>query len=440
MKIFIVSLGCDKNSVDTEMMLGILSSAGHQITYDETEAEVAIVNSCAFIGDAKQESINNILEMAELKKSAKLKMLIVTGCLAQRYQSEIFEEIPEVDAVVGTQSFDRILEAIASVHDGDRCAIMNDLTEPAVCGVKRILTSAPHYAYMKIAEGCDKHCTYCIIPTLRGRYRSVPMDVLVDEAEELASRGVRELILVAQETTLYGMDIYGHKALTELLGRLTEVDGIEQIRLLYCYPEEITDELIETIRNNDKICNYLDIPIQHASDNILGRMGRKTSEQDIRDLVKKLRDAIPDIALRTTLISGFPGETYADYKKACAFVKDMRFDRLGVFTYSAEEGTPAATMKHQVPEWIKRMRRDRIMRLQQGIAFEMAEATVGRKMMVTIEGNLVDEGVYVGRTYKDAPGVDGYVFIKSERSLMSGDRIEVIITEARGYDLCGEEV
>lgn len=440
MKIFFVSLGCDKNSVDTEMMIGVLMEAGHEITYDESEAEAVIVNSCAFIGDAKQESINNILEMAELKRTARLRVLIVTGCLAQRYQDEIFDEIPEVDAIVGTQSFASIAEVLKEAEDNNRCIRINSLSEPAVCGLKRVLTSAPHYAYMKIAEGCDKHCTYCIIPSMRGRYRSIPTEVLIKEAKNLASRGVKELILVAQETTLYGMDLYGEKRLPKLLGELTKVEGIESLRLLYCYPEEITDELIETIRDNDKICNYLDIPIQSGSDKILKAMGRHTTQQDIRELIGKLRSMIPDIAIRTTLISGFPGESYSEHRRTYKFVKDMCFDRLGVFAYSAEEGTPAATMSHQVPEWIKNLRKNSIMRLQKKIAYEMAEQSIGNRYTVTIEGNLVEEGVYVGRTYKDAPSVDGFVFVKSDRNLMSGDRIEVLITEARGYDLCGEEI
>ncbi len=440
MKVLFVSLGCDKNTVDSQMMLGILSDAGHIITYREDEAEAVVINTCAFINDAKQESINTILEMAQLKKTGKVKAIVVTGCLAQRYKEEITENIPEVDAVLGIQSFDRVAEVLKKAWEGEKSYIFDKLDEPAICGKKRILTGATHYAYLKIAEGCNKHCTYCIIPSLRGKYRSVPKEVLIKEANELANKGVKELIVVAQETTVYGTDIYGKKCLPELLHELAQIEGIENIRLLYCYPEEIDDELILTIKNEPKVCNYLDIPIQHASDRILKRMGRKTSEEDIRTLVNKLRREIPDIAIRTTLISGFPGETHRDYVCVKKFVSDMRFDRLGVFTYSAEEGTGAAKMKHQVPGFVKKMRRNGIMKLQQRIAFENARAAVSDEYDVTIEGRLLDDGVYVGRTYKDAPDVDGYVFVTSDRDLMSGDRIRVKITDARGYDLCGEEI
>ena len=373
MKVFFVSLGCDKNTVDSEMMLGILSRAGHEITYDENEAEVVVINSCAFIADAQQESINTILEMAELKKKGTLKHIIVTGCLGQRYKEELQKEMPEVDVILGIQSFDKIAEAIDECEKGTATNQFAELSEAPISGHKRLLTTATHYAYMKIAEGCDKHCTYCIIPFFRGRYRSVPMETLLDEAQDLAERGVRELILVAQETTIYGTDIYGKKSLPLLLKKLAGIDGIENIRILYCYPEEITDELIDTIKNEPKICHYLDMPIQHASDNILSRMARKTSEQDLRDIIAKLRREIPDICIRTTLITGFPGEKASDQRLLKSFVRDIRFDRLGVFTYSPEEGTPAATMPHQVPEWLKRKRRDAIMKLQQQIVFEENE-------------------------------------------------------------------
>ena len=440
MKVFFVSLGCDKNTVDSEMMLGILSENGHEIVYDENEAEAVVINSCAFIADAKQESINTILEMAELKKNGILKLIIVTGCLGQRYKEEIQKEIPEVDVILGIQSFDKVADAISAYEKGKSQNLFANLAEAPIAGHKRLLTTATHYAYMKIAEGCDKHCTYCIIPTLRGRYRSVPMETLVKEATDLAGRGVRELIIVAQETTIYGRDIYGENRLPALLRELTAIEGIERIRLLYCYPEEITDELIQVIKEEKKICHYIDMPIQHASDVILKRMGRHTSEQDLRDIIGKLRREIPDICIRTTLITGFPGETGRDIKILERFVRDCRFDRLGVFTYSAEEGTPAATMPHQVPEWVKRLRRNRIMKLQQSIVFEANEALVGTKLEVMIEGRLPEDEVYVTRSYKDAPGVDGYIFVQSDRDLVSGDLIMVKVTEAKGYDLLATEI
>lgn len=439
MKVYFVSLGCDKNTVDTEMMLGILSEHGHEITYDETEAEAVVINTCAFIADAKEESINTIIEMGEYKKTGKLKVLIVTGCLGERYKDELQSEMPEVDIILGIQSFDKIAQAISDYEAGNIHNVFDDLSLPPVAGHKRLLTTSSHYAYLKIAEGCDKRCTYCIIPTFKGGYRSVPMETLLAEAEDLAARGVKELIIVAQETTIYGKDLYGKKSLSELLKALAKIDGIERLRLLYCYPEEITDELIETIKNEPKICNYIDMPIQHASDEILRRMARRTSEKDLRDIIDRLRSAIPDICIRTTLITGFPGERIKDHKILREFVKDIGFDRLGVFTYSPEEGTYAATLKHQIPEWIKRRRRDDIMKLQQEIVFNKNADAYGTVMDVMVEGKLIEDEVYVTRSYKDAPGVDGYVFVKSDRDLVSGDVLTVRITGAKGYDLEAEE-
>ena len=441
MKVYFVSLGCDKNTVDSEMMLGILDKNGHEITYDEQEAEAVVINSCAFIADAKQESINTILEMAELKKQGKLRHIIVTGCLGQRYKEEIQKEIPEVDVILGIQSFDQVAAVLDKAEAGEKVGNeFADLKSAPISGHKRLLTTATHYAYLKIAEGCDKYCTYCIIPTLRGRYRSVPMETLLSDAEDLVSRGVRELILVAQETTIYGTDIYGEKRLPALLRELAKIEGLDRIRILYCYPEEITDELIKVMKEESKVCNYIDMPIQHASDVILKRMGRKTTEADIRDIIGKLRREIPDICIRTTLITGFPGEKRSDHKKMLKFIEDCRFDRLGAFTYSAEEGTPAATMPHQVPEWLKRRRRDAVMKLQQQIVFEENKALVGTEFDVMIEGRLIEDEVYVTRSYKDAPGVDGYIFVQSDRDLVSGDIIHVCITDAKGYDLVAKEV
>ena len=438
MKITFISLGCDKNLVDSEMMLGQLLEHGYEFTDDETLADVIVVNTCCFIGDAKEESINTLLEMAQLKQNGNLKALIAAGCLAQRYREEIKAEIPEVDAIIGTMAIDKIVEAVEDTVAQKGGEYFRDINDTPVYGKKRVVTTGGHYAYLKIAEGCDKHCTYCIIPKVRGKYRSVPVEVLVKEAETLAEGGVRELILVAQETTLYGQDLYGKKSLPELLHKLAKIDGIDWIRILYCYPEEITDELIQTIKEEPKVCKYLDIPIQHASDRILKRMGRRTSQADLREMIAKLRKEIPEICLRTTLIAGFPGETDEDHQEMLAFVDEMEFDRLGVFAYSQEEDTPAAIMEDQVPEEIKEERREELMALQQAIAFEKAEEMVGKVLTVIVEGKVAEDDVYVARTYKDAPGVDGYVFVDTTANLMTGDMMNVWITGCNEYDLIGE--
>lgn len=438
MNLLFISLGCDKNLVDTEKMLGILGSEGFSFVDDETQADVIVINTCCFIGDAKEESVNTILEMARLKEEGRLKALIVTGCLAQRYKNEITEEIPEVDAVLGTTAYEEIAEAIREALGGEKTFSFSDIDAPVSPATKRLVTTGGHYAFLKIAEGCDKRCTYCIIPYLRGKYRSVPMEQLVREAEELAAQGVKELILVAQETTLYGRDLYGEKKLPELLRRLAAVSGIQWIRLQYCYPEEITDELIETIRTEEKVCHYLDIPIQHASDSILRRMGRRTGNREIRELIAKLRREIPDIALRTTFISGFPGETEKDHEILMDFVNEMEFERLGVFAYSPEEDTPAYSFENQVPDEVKEERRAEIMELQQDIAFDKSEDMKGRVLEVMIEGKVADENAYVGRTYMDSPGVDGLIFVNTGIALMSGDFVRVRVTGALDYDLIGE--
>ena len=438
MKILFISLGCDKNLVDTEMMLGMLTGKGYFITNDENEADVVVINTCCFINDAKEESIQTILEMAELKKSGNIKALIVAGCLAQRYKEEIQQEIPEVDAIVGTTAIDSIVEALEEVLAGNYKNHIEDINRKPVYDKNRMVTTGGHFAYLKIAEGCDKHCTYCIIPKVRGNYRSIPMESLVEEAKNLVEFGAKELILVAQETTLYGKDLYGEKCLPKLLRELCKINGLYWIRILYCYPEEITDELIATIREKEKICHYLDIPIQHASDNILKRMGRRTNQQELRDMVTKLRKEIPDICLRTTLITGFPGETQQDHEELLAFVDEMEFDRLGVFTYSPEEDTPAAVFAEQVEEEVKKDRQADIMELQQEIAFERAEDMVGRSVLAMIEGKVPDEHAYVARTYKDAPNVDGFVFIQTSEELMTGDFVRVKITGSYEYDLIGE--
>ena len=438
MKILFISLGCDKNLVDTEVMLGMLASRGYEMTNDEQEADIIVINTCCFIHDAKEESIQNILEMAEYKKNGSAKALIVTGCMAERYRQEILDEIPEVDEVLGTTAYDRILDAVDAALAGQHEVMTADLDALPLPETKRLVTTGGHFAYLKIAEGCDKHCTYCIIPKIRGNFRSVPMERLLKEAQDLAEQGVKELILVAQETTLYGKDLYGEKSLPKLLRELCKISGIRWIRILYCYPEEITDELIQVMKEEPKICHYLDLPIQHANDTILKRMGRRTSKQELIDIVQKLRKEIPDICLRTTLITGFPGETQEQHEEVMEFIDTLEFDRLGAFTYSPEEDTPAATFEDQIDEEVKEDRQADIMELQQEIAFDKAEDMIGREVLVMIEGQVADENAYVGRTYRDAPNVDGLIFINTDVELISGDFAKVKVTGALDYDLIGE--
>lgn len=438
MKILFISLGCDKNLVDTEVMLGMLASRGYEMTNDEQEADIIVINTCCFIYDAKEESIQNILEMAEYKKNGSAKALIVTGCMAERYRQEILDEIPEVDEVLGTTAYDRILDAVDAALAGQHEVMTADLDALPLPETKRLVTTGGHFAYLKIAEGCDKHCTYCIIPKIRGNFRSVPMERLLKEAQDLAEQGVKELILVAQETTLYGKDLYGEKSLPKLLRELCKISGIRWIRILYCYPEEITDELIQVMKEEPKICHYLDLPIQHANDTILKRMGRRTSKQELIDIVQKLRKEIPDICLRTTLITGFPGETQEQHEEVMEFIDTLEFDRLGAFTYSPEEDTPAATFEDQIDEEVKEDRQADIMELQQEIAFDKAEDMIGREVLVMIEGKVADENAYVGRTYRDAPNVDGLIFINTDVELISGDFAKVKVTGALDYDLIGE--
>lgn len=438
MKILFISLGCDKNLVDTEVMLGMLASRGYEMTNDEQEADIIVINTCCFIHDAKEESIQNILEMAEYKKNGSAKALIVTGCMAERYRQEILDEIPEVDEVLVTTAYDRILDAVDAALAGQHEVMTADLDALPLPETKRLVTTGGHFAYLKIAEGCDKHCTYCIIPKIRGNFRSVPMERLLKEAQDLAEQGVKELILVAQETTLYGKDLYGEKSLPKLLRELCKISGIRWIRILYCYPEEITDELIQVMKEEPKICHYLDLPIQHANDTILKRMGRRTSKQELIDIVQKLRKEIPDICLRTTLITGFPGETQEQHEEVMEFIDTLEFDRLGAFTYSPEEDTPAATFEDQIDEEVKEDRQADIMELQQEIAFDKAEDMIGREVLVMIEGKVADENAYVGRTYRDAPNVDGLIFINTDVELISGDFAKVKVTGALDYDLIGE--
>jgi ribosomal protein S12 methylthiotransferase len=445
-----VSLGCDKNLVDTEMMLGMLTERGHTFTDDETEAEVIVVNTCCFIGDAKEESINTLIELGRQKSEGSCRALIAAGCLAQRYHDEIKEQIPEVDVLIGTMAIDRIAEALDEIGrkvtpEGDdqkeetgHKEYLRDINAVPVAGKRQIVTTGGHFAYLKIAEGCDKHCTYCIIPKVRGNYRSIPMETLLEQAQQLVEGGVKELILVAQETTLYGADLYGEKCLPELLRKLCRISGLYSIRILYCYPEEITDELIQVMKEEPKICHYLDIPIQHASDAVLKRMGRRTDQNQLREMIGKLRKEIPDICLRTTLITGFPGESQEDFEVLYNFVDEMEFDRLGVFTYSQEEDTPAAGFADQIDEETKKDRQAELMELQQEIAFEKANRMKDAVVTAIVEGKVADENAFVARTYKDAPNVDGLIFVYADAELMTGDFVKVKVTGSYEYDLIGE--
>ena len=448
MKIFFVSLGCDKNLVDSEQMLALLLRDGHTITDDESEADVIVINTCCFIGDAKEESIEAILEYAKYKES-NCKALIVAGCLATRYKDEILEEIPEIDAIIGTTSTDKIVEAIDSALKGQETKIFDDINRLPMIEEKRVTSTGGYYEYLKISEGCDKHCTYCIIPKVRGNYRSYPMDYIVKQAEQLAESGVKELILVGQEVTMYGVDLHkgrgkGKKRLAELISKLAKVEGIEWIRLLYCYPEEIDNDLIEVMRTEPKVVRYIDMPVQHVSDSILHMMGRNMTESKILKTIKKLRNAMPDICIRTTLITGFPGETEYDFNVLKDFVNEQYIDRLGIFTYSGEEGTPAAKFTQKVPEEVKQQRKDALMALQQEVSKKINKGFVGQKMTVIIDGYLPEDDVYVARSYRDAPNVDGNVFItlneNDSRELMSGTFLDVVITDSSEYDLIAKTV
>lgn len=440
MKILFISLGCDKNLVDTEFMIGTLREAGHTFTNEEQEAEAIIINSCCFINDAKEESVNAILEMADYKDAGSCKALIVTGCLAERYRNEIIKEIPQVDAVLGTNSYEEIAAALEEVMKGKIYERYHPLEGLPNLSAKRSLTTGGHYAHLKIAEGCNKNCTYCIIPHIRGRYRSVPMEELVEQAGELAGQGVKELILVAQETTLYGVDLYGEKSLHKLLDELEKIPGIQWIRIMYCYPEEIYEDLIRSMQKNKKVCHYLDMPIQHINNEILKRMGRRTTKEELTEKLMYLKKELPDLTLRTTLISGFPGENQEMHEELMYFLNEMEFDRLGAFTYSPEEGTPAAEFADQIEEYQKSVWQEEIMELQEEIIFDKNEEMKGRELWVMIEGKVADGNAYVGRTYRDAPEIDGYIFVNTEETLMTGDFVKVKVTGAYEYDLIGEVI
>ena len=438
-----VSLGCDKNLCDSEAMLGLLAKHNYNITNDEQEADAIIVNTCSFIKDAMEESVNTVLEMAKLKQQ-NLKYLIVTGCMAQRFKDEIFDEIPEIDACLGTSSFDKILDVIEElkardgIENAEEISVYDDIDRLAtITESNKVITSGTFMGYLKIAEGCDKFCTYCVIPHIRGHYRSVPMEQLLKEAEYMASQGIEELVLVAQETTCYGKDLYGEKRLHVLVRELAKIDGIKWIRLMYCYPEEIYDELIDCFKEEPKLLHYIDMPMQHSEDAILKRMGRRTDRASIEAVIGKLRETAPDIAIRTSLIAGFPGETQEDHEALMAFLDEQELDRVGVFTYSREDGTPAATFENQIDEETAEQWRNEIMELQQEISLDKNETFVGKIMQVIIEGYSSDDDVYVGRTYRDAPGVDGLVFVNCDYELMSGQIVDVRINEVGPYDMIG---
>ena len=417
MKLYLESLGCDKNRVDSEKLLSELLGKydGAEVTLDPSEADIAIVNTCSFIGPAKEESINTILDLAEYKKSGRLKKLIVAGCLVERYKDEIRKELPEIDEIASVKDYVRRLDS----------------------QMKRVESGERFTRYLKIAEGCDKYCSYCIIPRLRGRFRSIPMDMVLEEARELVEDGAKELILVAQETTLYGTDLYGKKSLHLLLHALSEIEGLVWIRVLYCYPEEIELPLMEELRDNPKVCHYLDLPIQHSSDRILKAMNRKTRREELKEKIALLRREIPDICLRTTLITGFPGETEEDFQDVLSFITEERFDRLGVFPYSQEEGTPAASMENQIPESVKNKRLSRIMELQQEIAFQKAEEQRGRILKALITGYDEEEGRVILRSYMDSPEIDSFIFVKGPERV-GGDFVQVKVVDTEGYDLIGE--
>lgn len=444
-KVAFTSLGCDKNRVDSEVMLGILQKNGYTAVADEAEADIIVVNSCCFIKDALEESIETILEMAQYKdpEVGNCKGLIVAGCLGQRFEKEFFDELPEVDAIVGTTAYESIAEVADEILAGKEQVKQLESIDLAMQdenGKLRVLSTAPYFAYLKISEGCDNHCTYCVIPKMRGKHRSRKMESLIEEATMLAQQGVKEIVIVAQDTSIYGRDLYGKPMLHELLKQLNAIEGIAWIRLLYCYPETLTEETIEAMAACKKVCHYIDMPIQHGNDAVLKRMGRKSSQAMIREKVAKLRAAMPDIAIRTTLIVGFPGESEEEFADLMQFVQEMRFERLGVFSYSREEGTAAARMENQIDDERKEERRDIIMDLQKSIAASLCEAEVGKEMEVLIEGKLPEEAIFCGRTRRDAPDIDGLVFVSSEEELYSGDFVTVRIREAGDYDLMGDVV
>ncbi len=440
MKIGMVSLGCPKNQTDAEIMLGILAEKGYEIVAEPQEAEAIIVNTCGFIDPAKQESIDAILEMAEYKKDGKCKILIASGCLAERYHEDIKNELPEVDAIVGAGDFDKIAEVIEKAAKGDEICLFGHQNCEVAENLPRILTTPSYSAYLKIADGCDNNCTYCAIPMIRGHFKSRRIEDIVREAERLAESGVRELILIAQDTTRYGLDLYGEPRLDALLEKLCEIEGIHWIRVHYFYTEAITDSLIDVMAKNEKICHYIDMPIQHINNDILRRMARRTNKGEIIEKIEKIREKMPNASIRTSIIAGFPGETEEQFSELYEFVKEIRFDRMGVFAYSKEEGTPAANFEGQLEEDIKEARRDRLMILQQGISLEKNKAKIGRVLEVLCEGYDEENFMYFGRSYADSIDVDGTVYFATEDEVEIGAFVKVEILDADAYDLTGKQV
>lgn len=442
-KIALVSLGCDKNLVDSQVMIGLCEKAGFTVVAEEAEADIIVVNTCCFIQDALEESIQAVLQAADYKKNGTCKGVIVTGCLAQRYEKELLEEIPEADMILGTTAYEKIVEAAEKLLEGNRHVKYLesiDLPMEEENSILRVSSHRGHTAYLKISEGCDNHCTYCVIPKLRGKYRSRSLESLVLEAKELANMGARELVLVAQDTAAYGTDRYHQPMLHVLLQQLCQIEALSWIRLLYCYPEHVTQELIDTMQAEPKVCHYIDIPIQHGVDSVLTRMGRNTTGKEIKAKVDALRTAMPDIAIRTTMICGFPGETEEEFQELLDFIAEMRFERLGVFAYSQEEGTPAAKLPGQVSKRVKQNRKDTIMQLQQRISEERNKEWIGQRLEVIVEGSMPEEGVLCTRSFRDAPEIDGLVFIETQETFLSGDFLTVEITSAKEYDLIGRMV
>lgn len=438
-KIGIVSLGCPKNLVDSEIMLGMLSNANYEIVNNKEDANILIVNTCGFIESAQQESINTILEMTEEKKR-KCEVLIVTGCMAERYKEKILEQMPEVDAVLGTGNYKEIASVINKAYKGEKTVSYGRLNDIDYLDEERVISSSKHSVYLKISEGCDNRCTYCIIPYLRGNYRSRKIESLIKETEQLVEKGAKEIILVAQDTTRYGIDLYGEKMLPELIKKLSNISGVEWIRLLYCYPEEIDDKLITEIASNPKVCRYLDIPIQHASDKILKLMGRRGTISEIRLALNKLRANVKDVVIRTSLIVGFPSEEEEDFEQLVSFVREFKFDRLGVFTYSKEEGTPAAKMKNQIKKSTKQKRQKVVLELQNAISTEVNSKRIGKVYKAIVDGIAEDGIFYYGRTYAEAPEIDGLVYFTSPEPLVLGSFVDVKILNAEDYDLIGEVI
>lgn len=438
-KIGFVSLGCPKNQLDTEVMLHKLTAAGYELTPEETEADIIVINTCAFIESAKQEAIENILDIAWLKEHENLKGIVVTGCLVERYRDEVMDEIPEVDAVLGVGSIDRIVDAVRAVENHEKYKSYED-KETIELGGDRVITTGDTMAYLKISEGCDNRCTYCAIPSIRGRFRSREEDDIVREAKELTDMGIRELVVIAQDTTAYGIDLYGEYRLPRLLRRLTEETDVHWVRILYCYPDKITEELIAEIASNPKIVKYIDLPVQHANSRVLRRMNRKGDGEVVRDAIRRLREGIPGVTIRSTAIVGFPGETDEEFEELCEFVKWARFEHFGAFTYSREEGTPAYKLPDQIDEQVKQDRYDILMRMQTDLHDEIAAGYVGKTVEVLCEGYDVVAETHYGRRANDAPEIDGKIYFSAPKKQKAGSFVQVRITEAMDYDLYGEMV